>query len=71
MKGLLRCLCLSLVTHSPKINIVFESTPAIPMQANIVITYYWDVKSFIFSFDGQAVKLNCIGNRHIQFLTAI
>lgn len=38
------------VTHIPKINIVFESSPAILMQANIVITYYLDVKSFIFSF---------------------
>lgn len=41
------------------------------MQANIVITYYLDVKSFIFSFYVQAVKLNFIVDCHIQFLTAI
>lgn len=50
MKGWLLCLCLSPVTHIPKINIAFESSPAVLMQANIVITYYLDVKSFIFSF---------------------
>lgn len=50
MKDLFLCLCLSPVTHIPKINIVFESSPAILMQPNIVITYYLDVKSFIFSF---------------------
>lgn len=50
MKGLFLCLCLSPVTHIPKIKIVFESSPAILMQANVVITYYLDVKSFIFSF---------------------
>lgn len=71
MKDLFLCLCLSLVTHIPKINIVFESSPAILMRANIVITYYLDVKSFIFTFDVQAVKLNFIVYCHIQFLTAI
>lgn len=50
MKGLSLRLCLSPVTHLPKINIVSEPDPALPMQANIVITYYLDVKSFIFSF---------------------
>lgn len=64
-------LSLSLVTHIPKINIVFESAAAIPMQANIVITYYLDVESFIFSFDGHAVKLNCVGTGRVQLLTAI